>query len=338
MLFSVSIGSAGTGEPRYSLWFPITLTSTATIATGSEPLPGSELVLQIHSLEGVTVFQLHGFTTADEARTAIDPFRGALMLWGVEKRLGLSLPKEEQEIKFFPQPVQGIGNKNFGVICEKVGWDTVDGHYDIDQVAVLPEHKRLVRWAMGTPRVTIGTDARNVARDLAEVMRLPSIMSLPKTEPLALAVETYLATQFPISRRARFLEMVTVLEIIATAPPLPTEAARVLTEVLQLVKSQRDAHPKPSSEHKEIGRLLDRLGNLRKESIKESMRHLTRWASARLGLNTDEAVTTIGELYDRRSYLVHDGLWTDRALGDDLAWLSDFVPKVLALLMRDQAV
>src|SRR5688572_16106061 len=102
MLFSASIGSAGAGEPRYSLWYPVTLTSTATIATGSEPLPPGGLELQVHSLEGVTVFQVRGFTTADEARAAIDPFRGALMLWGVEKRRGLILPKEEQGVQIFP--------------------------------------------------------------------------------------------------------------------------------------------------------------------------------------------------------------------------------------------
>ena len=338
-IFSIEIGTEGRGPERWSVWLPIELAPSYRIKPGSATLGGKSI--SIESRNGFTVIEVRAFNREDEAIDFLQRLRGAVLLWGIQGKIGLIVPQGVQKLQLFDPPAPGIDNPNFGDMCRHAGWEKVHGSYDVDEPAILPQHKRLTRWVMGRANAYVTTTVEQASAQLLPSIELPKIAVIESTGRLTLAAETYLASLFPISAKARLLELTTVLEILAPTPAIGSTASDALAAALAEAKRSRIALAADRPDHPDLGdldRLLSRLGQLKRESIKESLRIWTRGVCAGLpGREPDQAAAEIDKHYDVRSKLIHDGAASDADIEAALSWLSDFVPTVLALLIREAA-
>lgn len=335
-IFAMEIGTEGTGPNRWSIWFPIRLAPPYQVEPGSKSLNGRSISFQPRG--GLNVVEVCSFGSECEAKDFLQRIRGALMLWGVERGVGLVFPNEMQTVQLFEPPAPGIDNPNFGAICKKVGWEKVDGFYDLDKPAILPQHKRLIRFVMGQAKMFVTGKAERVIWELLPSLLLGNIDSVPSSGKLALAIETYLSSLFVIGEKARLLELTTVLEILAPRSGIGPQATDVLSALLIEASRRRDAVKQNVDKYREIDRLVNRVGNLDKDSIKDSLRTWTRDVCTRLeGRDPDGEAAHVARYYDVRSHLVHSGSAEDQRIRDALAWLTKFVPEVLALLIKEAA-
>lgn len=335
-IFSIEIGTEGRGPERWSVWLPIELAPSYRIKPGSATL--GDKSISIESRNEFTVIEVHAFDREDEAIDFLERLRGAVLLWGIQGKIGLTVPQGVQRLQLFDPPAPGIDNPNFGEMCRSVGWEYVDGSYDFGEPAILPQHKRLTRWVMGRANAYVTTTAEQTSGRLLPLIELPKIGAIQSAGKLVLAAETYLASLFPISGKARLLELTTVLEVLAPTPDVGSEPGAVLAAVIAEAKRSRAALPTDHPALRDVDRLLSRLGQLKSESIKESLRIWTRAICARLpGRDPDQAASDVARHYDVRSKLVHDGSAPDADIQAALEWLSEFVPAVLELLIREAA-
>lgn len=134
------------------------------------------------------------------------------------------------------------------------------------------------------------------------------------------------------------LDLTTVLEILAPTHDIGTESNAVLAGARAEAKLRRAALPSDHPELRDVDRLLSRLGKLKTESIKESLRIWTRTTCARMpAWDPQEAASAVAQHYDARSDLVHEGTAPEADIQEALQWLSEFVPAVLTLLIREAA-
>ena len=336
-LFSLEIGTEGSGPERWSIWLPVRLVPSYQLQPGSVVLRDQSI--SFGTRDEFTIIEVRTFDREVEAQDFVRRLRGALLLWAIEKKIGLLLPQDLQELQLFNPPAPGIDNPNFGAICKNVGWQQVDGSYDVDRAAILPQHKRLVRFATGQARVFVTAKADQTAAALFPILELANIGGIQSTARLSLAAETYLSSLFPIGVKARLLELTTVLEILAPTPDVGPEAEHILSAALAEAKHSRNALGADHPEIHDIDRLVSRIGSLRSESIKESLRIWTRSVSTRLsGWDPDKAAADVSSHYDVRSQLLHSGSAPDSQVQAALQWLTEFVPAALALLIREAAI
>jgi hypothetical protein len=135
-IFSVEIGTEGRGPERWSVWLPIELASNYRISPGSATL--GDKTISVQPRDEFTVFEVRDFDREADANGFLHRLRGALLLWGIQGKMGLIVPQWTQRLQFFDPPAPGIDNPNFGEMCRDAGWEQLDGSYDIGDPAILP--------------------------------------------------------------------------------------------------------------------------------------------------------------------------------------------------------
>ncbi len=330
-LFSMTLGTAGSGPERWSIWLPIRMTSTFRVQDGTAEL-GSRRV-SFTPCDAGLVIEVQDFASDIDARDFLSDMWGALLIWGVWNRAGIILSRSVQDLHFFKQTLSPGGALE--PLCRKRGWDGLDGAYDASAVAVLPQHKRLLRESVGGMTVIRSAPATKAAEQLAQALGMPAIRDVATSGFLSLAAETYLSSLFAASPRARLLELTTVLEILAPGREIDPPLQLALDAALSAAKAHsRDCALNGDS----LNRLLSRLGGLKRDSIKECVRAWTRSVCLKLGgWDVEQAVRDASRHYDTRSLLVHEGTAPAQDIEAALAWLSRFVPDALSLSMMEVA-
>lgn len=122
---------------------------------------------------------------------------------------------------------------------------------------------------------------------------------------LGLAIEVFMAACIEKSPRSKFLDFVTVLEILAEDEASSDEVAAVVDAALAQLDERRDV-----MDDAEFRSLEGALGRLRKRSISRSIKALgADLATTEIpGYTGSNIETFLGHCYGVRSTLVHDGL------------------------------
>ncbi len=150
-------------------------------------------------------------------------------------------------------------------------------------------------------------------------------------ERLATASELYLSTTFETSHRAKFLNLVTVLEVLAVRTERPADELELIDRWLTDV--QRANLPQP---HKDS--LRTSIKALRERSIGASIKALVASDETPryLGKSPTAFVT---DCYTIRSEMTHDGVEPANAnLRETVAPLDDLVQRLLLRRLRTRAV
>jgi len=213
MLFGWAIGSEGTRDVSYTVRLPLTLSPGSNLPDGKAlSVAGHDATIRKEDF--VHVLEVRGFASETAAHDFLCRLYPACAWLGLTCRIGLMFPGVPGEIHYFEEPQAVSEKSDLFPLTSKKGWSAVDGDYYHDRAVVVPEHKRLMRWMMGRPHVSIGPPADRAASGLNEAIELPNIKGVFEDAKLSLALELYSTSFFERSTNAQFLTLITALEAL----------------------------------------------------------------------------------------------------------------------------
>jgi hypothetical protein len=341
MIFSMSLGTAGSGDDRYTLYVPFSMSPSSSISniekSASVVLAGYDV--RIEKLVNFFALTIQPFATEEEAARFFPKARAALLWASLKQRAGISAPTTLSQADLFPTPKSvNPGTDGIREVFEKAGWREYDGGYDADKAVVRPEMKKLVRWEMGRARAILSTSSANFCAIVTEALAFASAEKVLGDERLQLAIELYATHSFEVSDKAQFIGLVTVLEALVPESQISSDASSALAKAKTAVQQARDAVEKNTATWTDLNHLLSRIGGLEDQAIGTAMRMFVAEAAARfpaLG-NPAELTQKIRAAYNLRSDLLHEGR-SEEDLKTSLGFLRDFVPKLLQHLFVEQA-
>ncbi len=341
MLFSWSVGSSGSGSDRFALYVPFTVSlgcEISLIDKGIEHnIDGYKVKLEkLTNFYAITVGEFDSIYKAHQ----FFPKLCSSFLWASLKiKAGISYPKLITEINIEDTPTKISKDSNFRMVVDPVGWNELDGHYDANKAVVIPDGKKLIKTELGDPKVVIGFNAENFVKFISEAISFESPENIVEDEKLQLAISLYSASHYEVSDNAKFITIVNVLEALKNEEEINDTPKQVLESAKLLIKEKRDSYRKDSEEWNEVENLISRVGNLKKKSIKRSIKEFisdTIIENPELG-DKEEISKEISDIYDLRSDLLHDGIADCQKIKNELHFLNGFIPKLLEYLYRRQA-
>jgi hypothetical protein len=341
MIFAISPGSDGSGPERYVAYLPFVLAPGANLAQIDRPVApthGSSN-LKLEKLHHLYALSSGPFASEDAAVLHLDRLRASLLWLSLTSGVGISYSKIRGSLKLFeaPQPVpeSGLISQVAGV----VGWTATDGYYDADKALIRPDHKRLTRWETGRASLVVGISIENFFKSLSYALSFERLQRVTENGKLTLAIELYAAYRFELSDNAQLITLVSALESLLPDIEIPGCSHAALAQAKEVVKASRDRHPHDSTEWNVINHLLSRVGTLKNESISATLRsHVSSIVSRHPELGDPiEVSTKLREVYSIRSTLLHEGQSAAQDIEQNLSFLREFVPRLLAALFREAA-
>jgi len=341
MIVGLWVGSKGTDEESFTVRIPINISplSRITMTPGESPLNiegHPAIFFEEHELN---VLEVYGFSSEEVAREALPNIQAGLVYAALHHRIALPFPRQTAPVIYEEMPISGE-TKITRQFLEK-GWDRLDGHYPWDYTVIKPEHKRLYIEAVGGGRLVPGIRDHDITNKMSEAMRLPHPEKVFTNGKLRLALNLYSSSFFQFDDSARFLTLVSVLETLNLSRPAADNVKDMIDEFVAQTRRVRDALDKndPNSGYEDYNVLINRLGNLKTESIRQGIRSLVG-ETLRLDPDVDdpEAVAReAGSIYGLRSTLVHEGSIPAGDLTSSIERLMDIVSRVLLVMLREAA-
>ena len=122
------------------------------------------------------------------------------------------------------------------------------------------------------------------------------------------------------------------MEVLAPPITIPVSTVALIDRWIAETREAAEANPSDDAEVLALQTLAERLGNLRTESITQSLKAFVRDALAQD--NRDDAsdlAAEVARLYSKRSRLIHQG---DLDLQDSVTRLDNIVRRTLQAVMR----
>jgi len=222
-----------------------------------------------------------------------------LALFAAEARIGLDAGND--------RPTSAFSQAIKSDLILKHGIQLRDDVHGLDVYAEQPAVRRLgVEAYASSTRLITGYEA-----PLLGFFDTQHVFS-PKQQ---LALELYNLSHFENVPKTRFLNLITVVEVLAIRRSRPKSVRALVGDLLTAVDRSELAE-----EERKL--LREGLANLRQESISRACKdYVSHYASA-------EEVDFFSKCYKARSELLHNG-WTDRAEASHPAPLDELVSRIL---------
>lgn len=341
MIFAFSIGTSGTGDQSYSLHVPLVLASGRKFNFEGQrhigEIDGLTLILEKHHY--LYSLKISAFDSVSEAQEFLEKILASLRWISLKYNLGIKFPKEIQELRIYEKPIWVAEESNMYELVHSAGWDAVDGDYDVDKLAVIPEHKRLTRWEPGHATITLGHAPEAFINDLKQCLQFPFLKNIIVHKKLCLAIELYAAYPFEVTSSGKFVKLITVLESLLPDISIPDDSLTLLIRAKGVMKEERKTIKAAGGNTESIDHLISRLGGLSKQSIGYSIgSYVSNLLEEFPDLgSSEEIVPRLKSAYNIRSRLLHDGEVDEDALKANISLLSDLIPKMLTKLFLKYA-
>lgn len=324
-MFSMSRASAGEGPERYSLRVPFECAAGESLKLGIDLFDIDGKSIRLVGSGTQYVLRVSHFDSPDHAEAYLDRLVGVLLRMTVGMKLGLRVETSLQDIRLFDPPKEVTTGHKLGDWLDQAGWTHLDGAVDPFPAAIIPEHKRLLLIAGDKAHAVVGVSAGNFKAGLETGFALPTPEAIPKDARLSLGIDLYAASRHETTSRGRLVTMVTAVESLVVPGRVPAKVVQAIDNLLAVL----GAGAIKDELGTEWSRLASRVGNLKTESIKNSLRsHVANIADA-IGGSPDELADGMSQSYDVRSLLLHEGSATDAEIGIALTWLNEWVPRIL---------
>ncbi len=341
MLFAMSPGSAGVGEPRFDAYLPFTLAPglSFNLKEPRETTVGAT-TFRLEKLEdGLYTLTARGFSSEGAATSALDGLRACLLWFSIRTRVGVRYTPLVGKVTLYDQPVPAPPKEiePAGSLAALMRWTAVDGDYDCVDAVAVPDHKRLLRFQGGHASMIHGLNPDNFFEHLSTVPVLANLGGGTVDAKLVLAIELYAGHGFEPASNARLITLVTSLEALLPDSTVTTTAQTALEAAIAAVDGLRAKTAPNSTDRADLDRLQSRIGSLRSESIGMNMRSYAASIIAQhpsLGDPADVSLR-LKKAYSCRSELLHDGISNPTAIAESLSFLSEFVPRFLEKLFGE---
>lgn len=286
------------------------------------------------------VLTIRRFESKDAASKFLDKVFASFLWVGLDTSFGFEFETTETPAKFYDEPMVISDRSPYSQIARKLGWKHIDGDYDANRTTIVPEHKKLVAFGLGSVSVRMDMSLNSFADRLSVGLSNGSAPELVfRTKKLRLACEVYISSHFETSPSASFLSRIATLEILLkdTASSEPIQA--LVNKFEREIKEKAKQYEHESSFVKEFESAASRLAHLRSMSIKSRIRGLILEKANgdwNLGSPSDLA-KEISRYYDLRSTLVHTGDVSPDSIKDANSRLQSIVPNILKVLYQEVA-
>lgn len=339
MIFSLSIGSQGSGQERYVLYLPFSLSPGRNIS----PLDKATIFtvadkeVKIEKLTNFYAVSIGPFDSEEEANNYLTTLHAGLLWVSLKDTVGISFPQTLSSVDYFDEAKPVLDNNNIKPIADIVGWDTTEGSYNANKAVIRLDNKRLLRFEPGQVTVVIGISADNIVKSLSEALSFSTPENVISDNKLKLAIELYSSFFFELSENAQLITLVTVLEALTPEHNITKTAMEALSTAKQAVKQCRDHYSSDSIERKELERLLSRVGKLKYEAIGTVMREHVKTIIIKHPelADPDTVEKQLKITYGQRSKLLHSGEANKEEIKKSLKFLKNFVPRLLEKLYLD---
>lgn len=294
--------------PDFSLRFPFKLRPGHEIANDGKPLAITagfqRLVFTLDRKQaGAYVARITGFSTIQGASAFAGNMWGALANILIDRTVPFEAPFQVAAVQYLPEPTVSPQMPQLGA---------VHGTAHEDEAIAFPSDQRIGVFGVGTPTVSVSSPGDRFLADLAGWASVPHSAAVPSDERLRTAIELYSAAFAESSRRARFLTLVMVLEVL-TDPETKHPNALILLSRWEKEVDEAFKRADSADEQDALEALKRELIFRRENSIRSRVRKLVQTTLAK-----DPDVTTLSkqavDAYDKRSTLVHDGSLDEREL------------------------
>jgi hypothetical protein len=341
MLFAISAGSDGSGNDRFVASIPFVLSPGSTLQLSETVVRSLECgdQVKLEKLQFRYTASVGPYASVGEAQLGLQRLTAALLWSALEFNIGLQYPVARGLVYLHEQPIPIPNVEPLAYIGKITGWQATDGHYDADSPVVRPDNKRLVRFEGGRATITAAIGSDNFLQKLAEALEFPRTAAVAEDKKLRLAIEICTGHQFEISSNAQFVSLVTALEALLPQSGISPAAATALRIARAAVLEARKQHASDSVEWSQVNHLLARLGKLQHEAIGNSMRSFAMAAVQRHPELGDAHATSLAlrDAYAVRSRILHDGHVDSVQFGEKLAFIRQFVPRLLRALFLETA-
>jgi hypothetical protein len=261
------------------------------------PGEGAEVTLHAWTAHPLNATELiikgFGYESSEEARSRGERIQRALRATGAELHLPMDFGPDRARSFFFTRGLELLRER--GVLRD----EQVES--DVHGLHVFEHGEQRVVFGPGDAHPTMSRPVVDVLSALERWLdALPAI-----DERLALAIDLRFLAEFEKSTRARFVTVMTSLEVLADQRPRPEVAAR---HVEALISSTRTLKNKTDSDgRRALDSLLGALEGLRVQSITSAVGDLVRTHAPGLVVDNVPADRFAVRCYSIRSDLVHEG-------------------------------
>lgn len=155
-------------------------------------------------------------------------------------------------------------------------------------------------------------------------------MGIKLSEKQRLTCDLYISTGFESSIRAKFITLITALEVLAKPKRLGDKSLELIDSFTNCIADERKYSTSKDTEA-ELGTLASRLSNLKKESIRSALRSMTAKHMSEYEYSEKSSDEFVRDMYDLRSELVHKGYVSQEQITDNYTELRKFVKDILLL-------
>lgn len=309
--------------PDFSLRYPFRLQPGHEIGDDGKPMTitvGSrELSLRLSTKQaGSYVIKIAGFPTADEASAFAATMWAALANILIDLTIPFDAPFQVSPVRYLAEPKVSPNFPELGI---------VHGSANEDEAFAFPSEQRIAVFGMGTPTVSVSSPGDRFLTDVTRWASMPHGAAISADERLRTAIELYSASFVESSRRARFLALVMVLEVLSEHQMKHESALAFLDQWAEEIEEARK-NAASSDEREAFESLKRELLFRRENSIRSRVRSLVLKALAH-----DPDVAKLAkqavDAYDKRGTLVHDGTVDEQELVKASADVRVVVQKVL---------
>ena len=317
----------------YTLRVPIRTLGDKPIndLTDGETFRVEDVDVSLSSKPPYLVLKATGFRTEDEAKDFIP--RVIAGFWGLVVRWNIAFKADfrPQRVDYADDPEQAAVNlaKNFGLKND----GPVHGLMEADATIIFPSDRRIATIGIGQPRLTASTPAKLAISTLHQCLSLESTTKLVSDARFRTAMELYVDHFYETSPKARFLSLMTVLEVLAPT----TKKHPIAQELIRAWKNEittKQTGFAPGSGERAALESLNRELDFRKEtSIRMRLRAFIRSEfqdrSDQERLNFEQEIVAA---YDARGELIHTGTLEPNRLSA----AQEGVNRILRLLLGER--
>jgi len=334
MMFSCSAGSKGSeADKSFSIYLPLELSdgNEIKIEEGKHEgfLSGYRCVLEKNHYQ--LSIKIEGLPSRQECIEFIEKLKIAISWLIIKRTTGVRFPNELNEICFYKSPITVSDKSDFKGLADIAGWKEVDGDYYANQLVIIQEKKRLVKFEMGKLIVKSIYQPSNILEDFNECLSSVAIDRISQNKKLQVAVDLFSAYKFENTTTGKFVKLVTVIEALLPEEEVSLNSIEALSKAKKSIKSYKNSLKTSGEETDDIDHLLSRIGNLKYRSIganlEEYMKKILE-QHTNLG-DPSTIIPKIRKIYSARSTLLHTGEYDEKLITEYLSILSELIPKIL---------
>lgn len=248
------------------------------------------------------------YASEDQARSAADQSKRALLYWAIEQRLGIDFGDGKQR--------SIVTNAGLAMLQEQHGCPFRNDLHGID----IYEHIDNLRFISVNANDKLGENPLN----LIQTFHLEYLKGRQLSEKQILASEIYASSFFDTSARSRFITLVTAIEALLEPLKRSDEVQTVVAEFE--AKTRQSTMDEPSKNS-----IIGSLQWVRYESIGQSGRALAHRLLPNELFEGQSSADFFTRCYELRSQTVHRGVITDKSV--DMWQLANTMEAFVANLM-----